>query len=122
MQELKGFENILAQTTDRCFHSFLDKSMDCQITFFIGEKEDSSDASLLWLQLDYQNRPQLEMNSDINPSIPPWINLQNLKCLRISGGRFQRLWQSNSQVDCSSPSKGISFLLTVCLDVNYVMV
>ncbi|GLJ33560.1 hypothetical protein SUGI_0674840 [Cryptomeria japonica] len=95
--ESKEFQNIVARTTSRCFHSILDKSMDCQITFFIGEPEDSSETSLLWLQLDYLNRTQLETNSDINPSIPQWIDLQNLKCLRISGGRFQRLWQSDEQ-------------------------
>ncbi|GLJ33571.1 hypothetical protein SUGI_0675010 [Cryptomeria japonica] len=101
--ESEGFQNILAQIKGRCFHSFMDKSMDCQITYFIGEAEDSSETSLLWLQLDYLNRPQLDTNSeldtnsDINPSIPPWITLQNLKCLRISGGRFQRLWESDGQ-------------------------
>ncbi|GLJ43802.1 hypothetical protein SUGI_0911870 [Cryptomeria japonica] len=94
-----GFQNILAETKGRCFHSILDKSIGCQITYFLGEPEDGSDASLLWLQLEYLSYlecltfPEFHMKS----SIPSWIPLQKLQCLRISNGRFQKLWQSDMQ-------------------------
>ncbi|GLJ33335.1 hypothetical protein SUGI_0670650 [Cryptomeria japonica] len=95
--ELKGFQNILTQTKSRCFHSIVDKSMGCGITYFLGEPENGSDASLLWLQLEYLSCCPLDLNSDINSSIPSWIPLQNLQCLRISNGCFKRLWQSDVQ-------------------------
>ncbi|GLJ33714.1 hypothetical protein SUGI_0677760 [Cryptomeria japonica] len=46
---------------------------------------------------NYFNRSQFVLNSDINPSIPSWIPLQNLQCLTIRGVRYQRLWQSAMQ-------------------------
>ncbi|GLJ51686.1 hypothetical protein SUGI_1098410 [Cryptomeria japonica] len=82
--ESKGFQTILAQTKGRCFHSILDKSMGCKITYFLGEPEDGSEISLLWLQLEYLNLPQ------------------SLQCLRISNGRFRRSWQSDVQAPSHS--------------------
>ncbi|GLJ33372.1 hypothetical protein SUGI_0671350 [Cryptomeria japonica] len=90
--ERKGFQNILSQTKGRCFHSIYDRSVGSQITYFMGESEERGEtsSSLLWLQLDLNCR---ELSS-----IPPWIPLQNLQCLRISHGYLKRLWQSNVQV------------------------
>ncbi|XP_059064206.1 disease resistance protein RUN1-like [Cryptomeria japonica] len=51
----------------------------------------------VWYPQHVKSLPQLVFNSDINPSIPSWVPLQNLQCLRISGGCFQRLWQSDMQ-------------------------
>ncbi|GLJ33336.1 hypothetical protein SUGI_0670680, partial [Cryptomeria japonica] len=89
--ESKGFRKILEQTKGRCFHSIVDKSTGCKITYFLGEPEDGSDTTyLLWLQLEYLNRA-------IKSSILSWIPLQHLQCLRIKNGCFQKLWQSDVQ-------------------------
>ncbi|KAH9288821.1 hypothetical protein KI387_032938, partial [Taxus chinensis] len=90
--ELKGFQNILAQTKDRCFHSIFDESLSSRITYFVGQSDDSGKASacLLWLQLELDSCTRY-------PSIPSWIPLQNLQFLRICYGRLERLWQSNVQ-------------------------
>lgn len=67
MQELKGFQTILFETRDtRCLHAIRDESMSCEITYFIGELKDFTDTSLLWLQLDYQERSTLDLNLDVN--------------------------------------------------------
>ncbi|XP_057846636.1 disease resistance protein Roq1 isoform X2 [Cryptomeria japonica] len=89
--ESKGFESILAQTKGRCFNSIFDRSMNSQITFFLGESDDCAEKSaiLLWLQLDVDHKER--------KCIPSWIPLQNLETLRISGGLLKRMWQSHQQ-------------------------
>ncbi|GLJ57081.1 hypothetical protein SUGI_1293520 [Cryptomeria japonica] len=89
--ESKGFDNILANTNFRCFHSIFDKSMGSQVTFFLSQPKNCSEmsASLLWLQL--------QPNSTEQPSIPSWIPLQNLQCLKIEHGQFKKLWNDSIQ-------------------------
>ncbi|KAH9288823.1 hypothetical protein KI387_032940, partial [Taxus chinensis] len=90
--ELKGFQNILAQTKGRCFHSIFDEFLCSRITYFVGQSDDSGKASacLLWLQLELDSRTRY-------PSIPSWIPIQNLQFLRICYGHLERLWQSTVQ-------------------------
>ncbi|KAH9320249.1 hypothetical protein KI387_022018, partial [Taxus chinensis] len=97
--EFMGFQNILSQTKGRSFYSIFDESMNSRITYFVGASGDSPETStaLLWLQLDYLDRPHLPLDASIHPSIPSWIPLQNLQCLRINNGYFKRLWQSHVQ-------------------------
>ncbi|GLJ05877.1 hypothetical protein SUGI_0027090 [Cryptomeria japonica] len=93
--EKKGFKNILTETKDkkiRCFNSIFDLSMKCQITYFLGNSDDRDLAltDLLWIEL--------QVNGLEWTSIPSWIPLENLQCLRIIGGHLQRLWQKDDQV------------------------
>ncbi|XP_059077352.1 disease resistance protein Roq1 [Cryptomeria japonica] len=104
--ELMSFRNILNKTNVRCFHSIFDKSMNYQVTFFLGQSDIcvETSASLLWLQL--------EGNSTTQPmkSIPSWIPLQSLQCLKIKGGRFKTLWENHIQV----PSQLKKLDITYC--------
>ncbi|XP_057846044.2 disease resistance protein Roq1-like [Cryptomeria japonica] len=101
--ESKGFLNILAQTKGRCFHSFIDKSINCGITYFLGESDVRGDKStfLLWLKLQYEGfQNQHQHNLDLNklrPCIPSWIPLQRLRCLIIRNLRIKTLWRSYVQ-------------------------
>ncbi|GLJ57083.1 hypothetical protein SUGI_1293690 [Cryptomeria japonica] len=90
--ELMGHETILAKTNVRCFQSIFDESMGSQVTFFLAQSDSCVETSafLLWLQL--------EGNSSELPSIPSWIPLRKLQCLKIKGGRFNRLWEDHMQV------------------------
>ncbi|KAH9290028.1 hypothetical protein KI387_034145, partial [Taxus chinensis] len=89
--ESDGFQKTLEKTKDRCFHSMLDRSMDAQITYFLGNTNDCSQESSSLLLLE------LELNDKEHPCIPPWIPLQDLRCLKIFYGRLRRLWQNNVQ-------------------------
>ncbi|GLJ33699.1 hypothetical protein SUGI_0677400 [Cryptomeria japonica] len=87
----KDFETILANTNFRCFYSIFQKSLGSEVTFFLSPPNNcfEKSASLLWLQL---NR-----NSTEQPSIPPWIPLQNLQYLKIKHGHFRKLWENGIQ-------------------------
>ncbi|KAH9290038.1 hypothetical protein KI387_034155, partial [Taxus chinensis] len=89
--EAKGFQKTLVETNARCFHSMQDRFMNGQITFFLGNSDDCSEAAttLLWLKLT--------LNGDEQTCIPSWIPLQNLHSLKIFSGRFKRLWMTNVQ-------------------------
>ncbi|GLJ33364.1 hypothetical protein SUGI_0671230 [Cryptomeria japonica] len=89
--ESKGFKNILTIPDIRCFLSIFDKSMGSKVTFFLGQENNrfETSGSLLWLQL--------EGNSTEQPSMPPWIPLQNLQCLRIRSVQFKTLWGNDMQ-------------------------
>ncbi|XP_057813971.2 uncharacterized protein LOC131027886 [Cryptomeria japonica] len=103
--ESMGFENILAQTTGRCFHSFFDKSLNFEIKFFLGESDDDIEpsTSLLLLHIWYPYAycglhpsnlwRQHQLNFGVQPRIPSWIPLENLQCIRISNGYLKYLWQ-----------------------------
>ncbi|XP_057833747.2 disease resistance protein Roq1 [Cryptomeria japonica] len=91
----KGFKEILTETKDkkiRCFNSIFDPSIDCQITYFLGNSDDRDLAltDLLWIEL--------QLNGHEWTSIPSWIALENLQSLRIIGGHLRRLWQKDGQV------------------------
>ncbi|XP_057871803.2 disease resistance protein Roq1 [Cryptomeria japonica] len=92
--ELKQFKNILTETTGRCLLSIFDWSFGAQITCFLGNMDNSTEApiALIWLQLD--------LTWSVQTSIPSWIPLQNLQCLRIVDGRLKRLWQNDTEVPC----------------------
>ncbi|KAH9304446.1 hypothetical protein KI387_008850, partial [Taxus chinensis] len=96
LQSLKsnGFRNILAQTNGhsvRCLNSIKEKSMKCRIKYFLGNSDGRFETStaLLWLQLSYL--------SNKFTSIPSWIPLQNLECLKIMDGNLERLLENNAQ-------------------------
>ncbi|XP_057813978.2 disease resistance protein Roq1-like [Cryptomeria japonica] len=110
--ESMKFENIVAQTKGRCFHSYFDKSLNSQVKFFLGESADSVEMSscLLLLHIWYTylysgpNSSNLnhlrhlqDGNLSVQPGIPSWIPLQNMQCLRISNGYFKRLWQHDAE-------------------------
>ncbi|KAH9293941.1 hypothetical protein KI387_040864 [Taxus chinensis] len=84
----KTFQNILMETNGRCYNSISDLF---QITYFLGNSDDFAQTSsaLLWLEISMVKEKHL--------SIPSWIPLQNLQCLRINGGCWERLWQSDAQ-------------------------
>ena len=92
IQESKQFKNILTETTGRCLLSMFDWSFGAQITCFLGNMDDSAEApiALIWLQLD--------LSWSVHTSIPSWVLLQNLECLRIVDGRLKRLWQNDTGI------------------------
>lgn len=102
MQEMEGLKSILSKTIGkkfRCFNSIFDSSLGYKITYFLGNSDDGDRilTDLLWIEIE-SNRNKFE-------SIPSWIPLQSLQCLRIFGGNFWRLWKGDGQVYCSSSSK-----------------
>ncbi|KAH9327205.1 hypothetical protein KI387_007383, partial [Taxus chinensis] len=92
--KLDGFLNILVQTNGpsvRCLNSTSDEFVSYRITYFIGNSDDCAERSnaLLWLEI-----------SDLSPrltSIPSWIPLQNLHCLKIINGNLERLSENDGQ-------------------------
>ncbi|XP_059065420.1 disease resistance protein Roq1 [Cryptomeria japonica] len=89
--EQVGLKTILTKTNIRCFQSIFDESMGSQVTFFLAQSNTcfETSASLLWLQL--------EGNSTELSSIPSWIPLRKLQCLKIKGGRLKTLWEDRMQ-------------------------
>ncbi|GLJ05883.1 hypothetical protein SUGI_0027160 [Cryptomeria japonica] len=92
--EEKGLKNVLTESKDkktRCFNSVFDLSLDCRITYFLGNSDDRdlTLTDLLWIEL--------RLNRHEWTNIPSWIPLENLQCLRIIGGHLQRLWQKDGQ-------------------------
>ncbi|KAH9289112.1 hypothetical protein KI387_033229, partial [Taxus chinensis] len=87
----KGFQTILKEINGRCFHSFLDRDLDAEVTYFVGHSQvwGQPSAPLLWLELN--------LNGQKHSSIPPWIPLQNLQFLTVHNGHLERLWQSYVQ-------------------------
>lgn len=98
------FENIVAQTKGRCFHSYFDKSLNSQVKFFLGESADSVEMSScllllhIWYPYLYSGPNSSNLNLSVQPGIPSWIPLQNMQFLRISNGYFKRLWQHDAEV------------------------
>ncbi|GLJ34639.1 hypothetical protein SUGI_0696680 [Cryptomeria japonica] len=75
-QESKGFENIIAQTKGRCFHSFFDKSLNSEVKFFLGNH-----------------------NTRVRAYSQEFLHGFHFKIcsLRISNGYFKRLWQDDAE-------------------------
>ncbi|XP_057836186.1 disease resistance protein L6 isoform X2 [Cryptomeria japonica] len=93
--EMEGLKSILSKTIGkkfRCFNSIFDSSLGYKITYFLGNSDDGDRilTDLLWIEIE-SNRNKFE-------SIPSWIPLQSLQCLRIFGGNFWRLWKGDGQV------------------------
>ncbi|GLJ33403.1 hypothetical protein SUGI_0672260 [Cryptomeria japonica] len=86
--ESNGFENILRETSSRCLNSFFDTSINSEVTYFLGNL-DQTRPSLLWLELELDGCEQ--------SSLPSWIPLQHLRSLRIFSARLNELWQNSSQ-------------------------
>ncbi|XP_059063905.1 uncharacterized protein LOC131856308 [Cryptomeria japonica] len=94
MQEAVGFKQIIEERKCRCFHSFLDSSLETDITYFIGSTNDSAETELLWLEFGDEE--------GILNSIPSWIPLQKLRYLAVSNveelwSTFQQQMQTNKQ-------------------------
>ncbi|KAH9312671.1 hypothetical protein KI387_027706 [Taxus chinensis] len=111
--EVKGFQNILAQTPGysfRCLNSIFDENTTFEFRYFlIGDSNgyDEPSTALLWLEIDMslcETLDELESveGQDIKsvPSprtIPCWIPLQSLQYLKVSNGRLPKLWQDEEQ-------------------------
>ncbi|XP_057817417.2 disease resistance protein Roq1 [Cryptomeria japonica] len=104
--ELRSFKNILTEINVRCFHSIFDEAMNSRVTFFLGQSDNraGTSARLLWLELEGNSTKQSMK------SIPSWIPLQSLQCLKIKGGRFTTLWKNRIQ----APSQLKSLDITNC--------
>ncbi|XP_057839911.2 disease resistance protein Roq1 [Cryptomeria japonica] len=110
--ESMGFRNILTKTNLRCFHSFFDKSMNSQVTFFLGQSDNyvEMSSSLLWLELEgYSTKQSIK-------GIPSWIPLQSLQYLKIKVGPFKTLWKDRIQ----APSQLKSLDITDCKHLKSV--
>ncbi|XP_057825158.2 disease resistance protein RPV1 [Cryptomeria japonica] len=89
--EAMGFQQILAKTKGRCFHSFWDLST---ITYFVASSNDSAETELLWLEIGDEE--------GILRYIPLWIPLQKLRYLAVTNVEdllisFQQQMQVNTQ-------------------------
>ncbi|XP_059068378.1 disease resistance protein Roq1-like [Cryptomeria japonica] len=103
--ESEGYEKILATAKGhsfRCLNSIFEMSIRSQITYFLGNRDDYSNTSvaLLWFELD--------LSWHWHKSIPSWIPLQNLQCLKIKRGHLKRLWPRTLQVTCYKCSRSSS--------------